>query len=92
MPRVVKIGTPSTSDLGHALLNLLKEYIDIVAWTYADMSGLDIGLVTHKFPTNLNIHPIKQRPRHLRPESSLALKVEIQKQLDAGFLLSVQYP
>ncbi len=24
MPRIVKIGTPNTSDLGHALLNLLK--------------------------------------------------------------------
>lgn len=31
MPRIVKIGTPSTSDLGHALLNLLREYINIFA-------------------------------------------------------------
>lgn len=56
------------------------------------MPGLDIDFITHKLPTNPNIHPIKQKPRHLRLEWSLALKEEIQKQLDAGFLLSVQYP
>ncbi len=56
------------------------------------MPGLDTDLVTHKLPTNPDIHPIKQKPRRLRPEWSLALKEEIQKQLDAGFLLSIQYP
>ena len=66
MPRIMEIGTPNTSDLGHALLNLLKEYIDIFAWTYVDMPGLDTDLVIHKHPTNLDIHPIKQKPRPLR--------------------------
>lgn len=73
----MKIGTPNTSDLGHALLNLLREYIDIFAWTYADMPGLDIDLITYKLPTNLDIHPIKQKPRCLWLEWSLALKEEI---------------
>lgn len=77
VPRIVKIGTPSTSDLGYVLLNLLKEYIDIFAWTYAYMLGLDTDFVTHKLPTNPDIHPIKQKPRRLRPEWSLALKEEI---------------
>ena len=56
------------------------------------MPGLDTDLLTHKLPTNPDIHSTKQKPRRLRPEWSLALKEEIQKQLDAGFLLSVQYP
>lgn len=65
MPRIVKIGTLNTLDLGHALLNLLKEYIDIFAWTYTDIPGLVTKLVTHKLPTNPYIHPIKQKPRRL---------------------------
>lgn len=77
VPRIVKIGTSSTSDLGRALVNLLREYIDIFAWTYADMPGLDIDLVTHKLSTNSDIHPIKQKPKHLQLEWSLALKEEI---------------
>lgn len=92
MPRVVKIGTPSTSDLGHALLNLLREYIDIFAWTYVNMPSLDTDLVTHELPTNPDIHPINQKPRRLQHEWSLALKEEIEKQLDVSFLLNVQYP
>ena len=65
MPRIVKIGTPSTSNLGCALLNLLKEYIDIFAWTYAAMLGLDTDLITHKLSTNPDIHPIKKKSRCL---------------------------
>lgn len=79
IPRVVKIGTPSTSYLGHSLLNLLREYIDIFAWTYVDMLSMDTDLVTHKLSTNPDIHPIKQKPRLLRLEWSLALKEEIHK-------------
>lgn len=56
------------------------------------MPSLDTNFVTHKLPTNSDIHPTKQKPRRLRPEWSLALKEEIKKQLDTGFLLSVQYP
>ena len=56
------------------------------------MFNLDIDLVTHKLSTNLDIHPIKQKPRHLWPKWYLAIKEEIQKQLDTSFLLSVQYP
>lgn len=55
------------------------------------MLGLDTDLVVHKLPTDPTMHPIKKKPRRLRPEWSLKLKEEIQKQLDAGFLLSVSY-
>lgn len=61
-------------------------------WSYVDMPGLDIDFVTHKLPTSSDIYPIKQKNRYLRPEWSLALKEEIQKQLYAGFFLSDQYP
>ncbi len=44
-------------------------------------------LLFTNFPLDPTIPPIKQKPRRLRPEWSLKLKEEIQKQLDAGFLL-----
>ena len=35
------------------LVTLLKEYIDVFAWTYDEMLGLDLGLVIHA----LNVDP-----------------------------------
>lgn len=76
----------------HALVCLLQECIDIFAWTYANVPNLDTNLITHELPINPSIHLIKQKPWHIQPDWSLALKEEIEKQLDAGFLLSIQYP
>ena len=91
-PKIVKIATPNTLRLGHDLVCLLQEFIDIFARTYEDMPGLDTDLVVHKLPIDPTIPHIKQKPRRLRLEWSLKLKEEIQKQLDEGFLLSVLYP
>ncbi|RDY12188.1 hypothetical protein CR513_03047, partial [Mucuna pruriens] len=41
------------SDLRQSLLELLKEYVDIFAWSYRDMPGLDSDIVKHKLP----LHP-----------------------------------
>lgn len=89
---MIKIVTPSTLELGHALVCLLRKFIDSFAWTYKDKPGLDTDLVVHKLPTDPTKHPIKQKPRCLLPEWSLKLKEEIQKQVDASFLLFVSYP
>lgn len=50
-PKIVKVATPSTLKLGHDLVCLLQEFINIFAWTYEDMPGLDTNLAVHKLPT-----------------------------------------
>lgn len=64
-PKMVKIATPNTLKLGHDLVCLLQEFIDIFTWTYKDMPGLNTNLVVHKLPTDLTMHPIKQKLRRL---------------------------
>ena len=64
-PKIVKIATPSTLKLGHDLVCLLQEFIDIFAWTYEDIPDLDTDIVVHKLPTDPTIPPIKQKPRRL---------------------------
>ena len=60
---------------------ILKEYVDVFAWSYADMPGLNSDIVMHEIPTKPECRPIKQKLRKLVPECSLKVKEEVMKQL-----------
>ena len=41
------------------LVQLLNEYVEIFAWSYEDMPGLDTDIVVHRFPIREDCPPIK---------------------------------
>ncbi|RVW63423.1 hypothetical protein CK203_055894 [Vitis vinifera] len=66
--------------------------LDVFAWSYEDMPGLDPSIVQHRLPLLPHARPVKQKLRRLHPRWSLQVKEEIQKQLSVGFLSVVEYP
>ena len=44
----LKIGTLITEDTMHSLVELLREFKDIFAWSYQDMPGLNTNIVVHR--------------------------------------------
>ena len=74
------------------LIELLKEYYDIFAWSYQDMPGLDTDIVEHHLPLKPKCPPIKQKLRRTRPDMVVKIKEEVLKQIDAGFLMTSVYP
>nr|KYP31306.1 Retrovirus-related Pol polyprotein from transposon 17.6 [Cajanus cajan] len=88
----VKVGTAIKGDERMRLFKLLTDYVDIFAWTYQDMPGLDSNIVEHRLPLIPEYPPIKQKLRRMKPEVSLKIKEEVKKQLDAGFLAVAKYP
>ena len=46
----LKIGMLITTDMRSELVALLREYVDIFTWSYADMPGLDTEIVVHRLP------------------------------------------
>ncbi|XP_073219507.1 uncharacterized protein [Cicer arietinum] len=57
-----------------------------------DMPGLDTSIVEHKLPLKRDSSPVKQKLRRMKPDMSLKIKEEIQKQFDTGFLAVANYP
>lgn len=49
-PQEVSVGTTLTLEERTSLIDLLKEYKDVFAWSYDDMPGLSIDIVKHKIP------------------------------------------
>ncbi|RVW61644.1 Retrovirus-related Pol polyprotein from transposon 17.6 [Vitis vinifera] len=71
---------------------LRLSYLDVFAWSYEDMPGLDPSIVQHHLPILPHVRPVKQKLRRLHPRWSLQVKEEIQKQLSVGFISVVEYP
>jgi len=91
-PKEIKIGANLPKDEAEHLTQLLKEYQDIFAWTYADMPGLDPSIVEHCLPTNSNVRPKKKKLRRTKPELSKKIEEEVMKLLKVGFIEVSQYP
>ncbi|RVW93290.1 Transposon Ty3-I Gag-Pol polyprotein [Vitis vinifera] len=71
---------------------LLRAYLDVFAWSYEDMPGLDPSIVQHHLPLLSHVRPVKQKLRRLHHRWSLQVNEEIQKQLSVGFLSVVECP
>ncbi|XP_058727667.1 uncharacterized protein LOC131599276 [Vicia villosa] len=88
----VTIGSLLDTNIKSKLTDLLKEYVDVFAWSYQDMPGLDTNIVQHYLPLKPECPPVKQKLRRTHPDMANKIKVEVQKQLDAGFLVTSEYP
>lgn len=77
--REAKIGASIVEHVRRELVELLREYVDIFAWSYQDMSGLDTNIVEHCLPLKLECPPVKHKLRRSRPDMALKIKEEVKK-------------
>lgn len=75
----VKVGSTLQEEVKAKLVNLLKDYRDVFAWSYQDMSGLDTDIVVHHLPLREKCPPVKQNLRRTRPAMAMKIKEEVQK-------------
>ncbi|XP_021752865.1 uncharacterized protein LOC110718341 [Chenopodium quinoa] len=88
----VKIGSTLSLDEQNAFVILLKKYVDVFAWSYADMPGVDRSIAEHRIPLYPDSKPKQQKLRRMKLEVSLKVKEEIQKQLEANFIKPIKHP
>src|ERR1043165_8295428 len=53
---------------------------------------VDTSIVEHHLPLKPECPPVKQRLRRVHPDMADKIKKEVQKQIDAGFLDTSEYP
>ncbi|XP_050916633.1 uncharacterized protein LOC127131762 [Lathyrus oleraceus] len=88
----VKVGASLAKHVHSELVELLHEYVDVFAWSYQDMPGLDTSIVEHHLPLKLEFPLVKQKLRRTRPDMALKIKEDVKKQFNAGFLSISEYP
>ena len=71
---------------------LLKKYVDVFAWTYDEMPGLDPGLVVHSFNVDPRVKPVVQPAKVFHTNVEAQLTQEVKKLLATGFVKPIQHP
>ena len=74
------------------LIQMLHDYVEIFAWLYEEMSGLETYIVVHCLPTKEDLPPVKQKVQRMRSEMLEKIKAEVLKQFNTGFLVVTSYP
>ena len=90
--RPISISASLSAEERTSLVKLLKEYQDVFAWQYDEMSGLDPGLVVHALNVELGTRPVVQPMRTFHLEVEAQITKEIQKLLTVGFVKPIQHP
>ncbi|XP_074378433.1 uncharacterized protein LOC141719975 [Apium graveolens] len=90
--RMTFIGATLEEPLRGKLVKFLQENSDVFAWSAADMPGIDPELITHKLNVDPSRKTVKQKKRNFAPERQEAIKQEVEKLLEAGFIEEIQFP
>ena len=53
------------------------------------MTGIDPKIVIHEIKTYADVNPIRQRLLPIHPRKAAAIKVEVEKLLQAGFIYPI---
>lgn len=72
----VRIHSALQDDVKEKLVNLLQEYMDVFAWSYKDMPGLDTDIMVHRLPLKKDCLPIKQKLRRTRPDMAMKISMD----------------
>ncbi|GKV11132.1 hypothetical protein SLEP1_g22414 [Rubroshorea leprosula] len=89
--RKTQIGTRLNPKERAELIAFLRANNDVFAWTSADMPGIPTSVYQHKLSTNPLKKPVAQKRRLFGGERLQAVKEEVEKLLQAGFVRKVDY-
>ncbi|XP_074374750.1 uncharacterized protein LOC141715170 [Apium graveolens] len=84
--KVTFIGASLEEPLRGKLVRFLQENNDVSAWSAEDMPGIDPKLITHKLNMDPSRKNVKQKKRSFAAERQEAIKQEVEKLLEAGFI------
>ncbi|CAA0843037.1 Unknown protein, partial [Striga hermonthica] len=90
--KVTKIGAALQEPIRTQLVTLLREYVDIFAFTPEDLVGIDREVAEHKLNIDPKIRPVKQKRRHFGAELDVVIGKEVEKMIQAGHVKPIQFP
>ena len=73
------------------LIALLKEFKEIFAWSYQDMTGLDTEIVDNRIAVKSKCLLVWQALWRMKSKIILKIKEKVEKQLKVSFLIAITY-
>lgn len=88
-PKVVKINVNLNDGFKEDLKKLLQEYMDVFAWDYFDLKGMDPAVYKHKINLQEDAVLVIQQRYRMNPNYAKQVKEELDKLLKVGFIVPI---
>ncbi|KAL2253357.1 UNVERIFIED_CONTAM: Retrovirus-related Pol polyprotein from transposon [Sesamum indicum] len=88
--RTTRIGA-SLKEREVAMIEFLKENMDVFAWGPSDFTGIDPGVIVHRLNTDPAMRPVRQKKRSFGSDKNEIIRKEVDKLLNAGYVEEIQY-
>jgi hypothetical protein len=75
-----------------ALIEFLHDNADVFAWKPSNMTGIPCEIVEHCLNIKTDAKLVQWCLRHFNEEKRKAIREELARLLDAGFIREVQHP
>lgn len=90
--KTVKIWSKIEAGLKEKLVNCLRAYANVFAWSHDDMPGIDPTISYYKLAIRKYVRLVKQKRRFFNQKRYDAISAEVEKLLRVGFKREVEYP
>ena len=82
----MKVGKNLETTTKQVLVEFLRRNQDVFAWSDKDMVGIDPAVISHVLNINKSFPPVQQKRRLLDKDRSRALKEEVERLKENGFI------
>ena len=89
--KYVNLGVDCTTEEVDQYVALLKEYIDVFAWTYDDIKAYDKTIFQRIIPLREGVKPVKQKIRMMNPNLKPLVKIELEKLKKEGIIYPIRH-
>jgi hypothetical protein len=73
------------------IVNLVREYKDVFAWSYDELKAYDPKIINHAIPLLEGAKPFRQRLRFMNPKVAPTIQKELQKLYEARIIEPIRY-
>jgi ribonuclease HI len=90
-PWMVKIGKTTPIEERVEIVKLLKEYRDVLAFSYDELKVYREDVIQHVIPLKEETKPFRQKLRQINPKLAPLVQQELQKMLKAGIIAPTRH-
>ena len=90
-PKLVKIAQDLSLEEEVKLIQTLRDYMDVFAWTYKDLKGVDPNICQHTIPIKLDAKPVQLKPYTHNENFAKKIKAKVDRLLEANFSYKIKH-
>ena len=91
VPRMIKVGKTTPIEERKEIVKLLKEYRDVLAFSYDELKVYREDVIQHVIPLKEETKPFRQKLRQMNPKLASLVQQGLQKMLEARIIAETRH-